>query len=44
MYAGYDDMEIGALDCDDIEGELDMNSHLLKVAADEFDKQRKQVR
>ncbi|XP_065223601.1 protein LTV1 homolog [Planococcus citri] len=41
MYAGYDDMEIGALDCDDIEGELDMNSHLFQMAANEFEKERK---
>lgn len=43
MYANYDDMEIGALECDDIEGEIDINSPLFQMAAKEFEKERQQV-
>lgn len=38
LYAGYDDCEIGALDCDEIEGHLDPNSDVLLHCATEFEK------
>lgn len=41
MFANYDEAEIGALDCDEIEGEIDINSQLLQKAADEFEKERR---
>lgn len=43
MFANYDEAEIGALDCDEIEGEIDINSQLLQKAADEFEKERRIV-
>lgn len=36
MYAKYDRSEIGALDCDIIEGEIDMDSDVFKSALKEF--------
>lgn len=44
MYANYDELEIGALDCDEIEGEIDMDSQLFKMAAKEFEKDRQMVK
>ncbi|XP_075233270.1 LTV1 ribosome biogenesis factor [Lycorma delicatula] len=40
MFASYDENEIGALDCDEIEGEIDLESEMLKQCADEFEKER----
>ena len=44
MFANYDESEIGALDCDEIEGEIDTDSQLFKIAASEFAKERQMVR
>lgn len=46
MYLNYYDAEIGALECDEIEGELDVDCPMFKQAADEFEKEkhRMQVR
>lgn len=41
MYASYDDNEIGALDCDEIEGHIVENSDILMQCADEFEKSKK---
>lgn len=41
MYAGYDENEIGALDCDEIEGHVPENSDLLLQYAEEFAKHQK---
>jgi protein LTV1 len=41
MFEGYDDTEIGALDCDEIEGDINPDSDLLLKYADEFEKDRK---
>lgn len=41
MYEGYDENEIGALDCDEIEGHVPENSDLLLQYAQEFEKQRR---
>lgn len=38
MYATYDENEIGALDCDEIEGHVDETSNILLQYADEFEK------
>ncbi|XP_039294043.1 protein LTV1 homolog isoform X2 [Nilaparvata lugens] len=38
MFAEYDDNEIGALDCEEIEGNVDMKSDLLMKYAEEFSK------
>lgn len=45
MYAAYDDNEIGALDCEEIEGHVLENSDLLIQYAQEFkkDQARKQL-
>lgn len=43
MFAGYDDMEIGALDCEDIEGHVAPDSEILLQYADEFEKQKKEA-
>lgn len=43
MFANYDESEIGALDCDEIEGEIDTDSQLFKMAAAEFEKERQMV-
>lgn len=43
MFASYDENEIGALDCDEIEGEVDLESEILKQCADEFEKERAMV-
>lgn len=40
MYAGYDEDEIGALDCDEIEGHIAPNSDLVLQCATEFEKQQ----
>ncbi|XP_078037900.1 LTV1 ribosome biogenesis factor [Augochlora pura] len=40
MYAGYDENEIGALDCDEIEGHLAADSDMLLQYAAEFEKQK----
>lgn len=40
MYAAYDENEIGALDCEEIEGHVAENSNLLLQYADEFEKSR----
>lgn len=43
MYVNYDDVEIGALDCDEIKGELDVDSSIFKMVADQFAKEKEQV-
>ncbi|KOC69001.1 Protein LTV1 like protein, partial [Habropoda laboriosa] len=40
MYAAYDENEIGALDCDEIEGYIPPNSDLVLQYAAEFEKQK----
>ncbi|KAF2883384.1 hypothetical protein ILUMI_22797 [Ignelater luminosus] len=40
IYSGYDDSEIGALDCDEIEGYVPETSEVLLQYADEFQKER----
>ncbi|CAL7934675.1 unnamed protein product [Xylocopa violacea] len=40
MYAAYDETEIGALDCDEIEGHIATNSDLVLQCAAEFEKQQ----
>ncbi|XP_033337022.2 LTV1 ribosome biogenesis factor [Megalopta genalis] len=40
MYAAYDENEIGALDCDEIEGHIAPDSDLLLQCAAEFEKQQ----
>ncbi|XP_012253458.2 protein LTV1 homolog [Athalia rosae] len=42
MYAGYDDLEIGALDCEEIEGHVAPDSDILLQYADEFEKKKKE--
>ncbi|XP_050525176.1 protein LTV1 homolog [Daktulosphaira vitifoliae] len=37
LYVGYDDIEIGALDSEEIEGTLTMDSEMIKNAAEEFE-------
>lgn len=39
MYAAYNENEIGALDCDDIEGYIAPNSDLVLQCAEEFKEQ-----
>lgn len=41
MYASYDENEIGALDCDEIEGHVPETSDILLQYADEFEKSKK---
>ncbi|OXA63705.1 protein LTV1 homolog [Folsomia candida] len=41
MFEGYDDTEIGALDCDEIEGHINADSDLLLKYANEFEQDRK---
>lgn len=41
MYADYDENEIGALDCDEIEGHVGESDSILLQYADEFEKQRR---
>lgn len=43
MMAGYDDMEIGALDCDEIEGDIDAVSDLLLQLAEDVMKDKPHV-
>lgn len=43
MFADYDETEIGALDWDEIEGELDVDSQLFQKAANDFIKERQVV-
>lgn len=38
MYADYDENEIGALDCEEIEGHVPGSSHVLQQYAEEFKK------
>ena len=38
----FDDTDIGALDCDEIEGEIYLDSNLLLQCATEFEKERKE--
>lgn len=40
MYAAYDDAEIGALDCDEIEGYVPPDSDLVLQCVTEFEKQK----
>ncbi|KAL1454004.1 hypothetical protein WDU94_010301, partial [Cyamophila willieti] len=40
MFSKYDDTEIGALECEDIEGEIMTNDQRLLSVAEEFEKQR----
>lgn len=40
MYAAYDDTEIGALDCDEIEGYIAPDSELVFQCAAEFEQQQ----
>lgn len=40
MYAAYDENEIGALDCDEIEGYVEHNSEFILQYADEFQKKQ----
>lgn len=42
MYAGYDENEIGALDCDEIEGYITHDSDLILQCAEEFEKKQKE--
>jgi len=42
MYAAYDENEIGALDCDEIEGYVGYNSDLIMQYAAEFEKKKKE--
>lgn len=42
MYAVYDENEIGALDCDEIEGHVAPDSDLVLQCATEFEKTKKQ--
>lgn len=42
MYAAYDENEIGALDCDEIEGYVAHNSDLILQCAEEFEKKQKE--
>lgn len=41
MYADYDENEIGALDCEEIEGHVPESSDILLQYADEFEKSQK---
>lgn len=40
LYAGYDENEIGALDCEEIEGYVAPDSEIMLQYADEFAKQQ----
>lgn len=40
MYIAYDEDEIGALDCDEIEGHIEPNSDLVLQCAAEFEEQQ----
>lgn len=42
MYAAYDENEIGALDCDEIEGYVAHDSDLILQYAVEFEKKQKE--
>lgn len=42
MYAAYDENEIGALDCDEIEGYVAHDSNLIMQYAAEFEKKQKE--
>lgn len=41
MFEGYDDTQIGALDCDEIEGDINPDSQILLKCAEEFELDRK---
>lgn len=40
MYAAYDENEIGALDCEEIEGHVPENSEVLLQCVEEFEKSK----
>lgn len=42
MYAAYDDTEIGALDCEEIEGFIAPDNEMLLQFANEFEKEKKE--
>lgn len=42
MYAAYDDTEIGALDCEEIEGFIAPDNEMLLQFASEFEKEKKE--
>ncbi|XP_034949649.1 protein LTV1 homolog [Chelonus insularis] len=42
MYAAYDEEEIGALECEEIQGHVDMDSDILLEYAAEFEKKQKE--
>jgi len=42
MYAGYDENEIGALDCDEIEGYITHDSNRVMQYATEFEKKQRE--
>jgi len=44
MFASYDDVDIGALETEEIEGTLTMESDMLKKAAEEFELAMKRVK
>jgi len=44
MFASYDDVDIGALETEEIEGTLTMESDMLKKAAEEFELNMKRVK
>jgi hypothetical protein len=43
MFSAYDDVDIGALETEEIEGTLTMESELIKKAAEEFELNMKRV-
>lgn len=43
MFSAYDDIDIGALETEEIEGTLGMESDMLKKAAEEFELNMKRV-
>lgn len=44
MFAAYDDAGIGALETEEIEGTLTLESDMLKKATDEFESNMKRVK
>lgn len=44
MFSAYDDADIGALETEEIEGTLSMESDMLKKAAEEFELNLKRVK
>lgn len=43
MFESYDDNEIGALECEEIEGDMPMDSKLLTQFADEFEQEQAKI-